>query len=77
MFAVRLRRVTYNSGLTDSFLQWQTEKVRTLRAATEERLIVELLPVDGEIDPTFLITFLGTYRTFMTAEKLLAMIRER
>ncbi|XP_065198963.1 uncharacterized protein LOC135830664 [Sycon ciliatum] len=77
VFGVKLRRVTYNSGLTDSFLQWQTEKVRTLRAATQERLIKELLPEHGQIDATFLITFLGTYRTFMSTEDLLAMIRER
>ena len=84
LFEVRLRRITYNSGLMDSLadepvshLQWQTQKVRTLRAATLPRLIAELTPMDSDVDPSFLITFLGTYRAFTTTGRLLELLHTR
>lgn len=84
LFEIRLRRITYSSGLTDSLqdepisrLQWQTQKVRTLKAATLERLVSELTPSDGEVDPSFMITFLSTYRAFSSTEQVLRLLYAR
>lgn len=84
LFEVRLRRITYSSGITDPLeeapiacLQWQTQKVRVLKAATLERLVSELIPIYNEVDPSFLIVFLSTYRAFTTTEHLLKILCTR
>ena len=52
-------------------LQWTLEEVRVLRFGTIERLVKGLASETGELDSSYVNTFLATYRAFTTAQVVL------
>lgn len=56
---------------------WQTCKVRTLRAATLDRLIANLAPNEEDIDPTYIQMFLCTYRAYTDTASVLEKLIKR
>ncbi|XP_066293827.1 ral guanine nucleotide dissociation stimulator-like 1 isoform X4 [Branchiostoma lanceolatum] len=61
-------------------LQWETMKLRTLKAGTVERLVENLAPEDVEDQDTnsmHLNVFLATYRAFTTADQVLDILFRR
>jgi ral guanine nucleotide dissociation stimulator-like 1 len=42
-----------------SHLEWETVRVRFVKAATEDRLVDALVTDDGELESTFVNVFLG------------------
>ncbi|XP_033051840.1 ral guanine nucleotide dissociation stimulator-like 3 isoform X3 [Trachypithecus francoisi] len=62
------------SPIANTFLHYRTSKVRVLRAARLERLVGELVSGDREQDPSFVPTFLATYRTFVPTAHLLGFL---
>lgn len=45
-----------------SHLEWETVRVRFVKAGTVERLVEALATDDGELESTYVNVFLATYR---------------
>uniref|UniRef100_A0AAG5DM82 Ras-GEF domain-containing protein n=1 Tax=Anopheles atroparvus TaxID=41427 RepID=A0AAG5DM82_ANOAO len=79
---VRYHRPTPSASSQDSddeisHLEWETVRVRFVKAATLSRLVDALATDDGELESTFVNVFLNTYRTFAQPEKVLELLLER
>lgn len=60
-----------------SHLEWETVRVKFMKAGTLEKLVESLTSDDGELESTYINIFFATYRTFATPEKVLSLILER
>lgn len=60
-----------------SHLEWETVKVRFIKAGTLERLVESLATDDGELESTYVNVFLATYRTFATPKQVLSLLLDR
>lgn len=60
-----------------SHLEWETVRVRFLKAGTLEKLIESLSSDTGELESTFVNVFLATYRTFASTRQVLNLILDR
>ena len=60
-----------------SHLEWETVRVRLIKAGTLEKLVESLASDTGELESTYVNVFLATYRTFSTASQILALIAKR
>jgi ral guanine nucleotide dissociation stimulator-like 1 len=58
-------------------LEWETVRVRFVKAATLSRLVEALATDDGELESTFVNVFLTTYRTFAQPEQVLDLLLDR
>lgn len=59
-------------------LEWETVRVRFVKAATIGRLVEALSTTDRELDSaTFASVFFATYRTFATTEQVISLLIER
>lgn len=47
-----------------SHLEWETVRVRFVKAATLDRLVDALVTDDGELESTFVNVFLGEFQFF-------------
>ncbi|XP_058862864.1 ral guanine nucleotide dissociation stimulator-like 1 isoform X2 [Acipenser ruthenus] len=74
LYSVTLRRIPVEQS-QGSFVQYKTIKVRSVKAATLERLVSLLL--EPGTDPHFTTVFLSTYRAFTTTQQLLEMVLDR
>lgn len=60
-----------------SHLEWETVRVRFVKAATLPRLVEALSTDDGELESTFVNVFLATYRTFSNTEQIVDLLLQR
>lgn len=60
-----------------SHLEWETVRVRFVKAAKLSKLVEALATDDGELESTFINVFLATYRTFTQPEKVLELLLQR
>lgn len=60
-----------------SHLEWETVRVRFVKAATLEKLVESLATDDGELESTYINVFLATYRTFATSKQVLHLLLQR
>lgn len=63
-----------------SYLQWETMRVRTIKAGSLAKLVDHLAPSTApleEIDPGYLVAFLSTYRTFANTTQIADLLFER
>ena len=60
-----------------SHLEWETVRVRFLKAGTLERLVESLASDTGELESTYINVFLATYRTFASPKQVLNLLTER
>lgn len=87
VYTVYLKKVRYHSPsksiTTDSddgisHLEWETVRVRFVKAGTLCRLVENLASPDtGEIESTYVNVFLATYRTFASPKQVLNLLIER
>lgn len=91
MYSISLKRVRYRSGdifppsspedeESMSGLQWETLRVKTIKAGSLAKLVEHLSPVkvaSEELDPGFLIAFLSTYRTFAKTTEVVDLLFDR
>lgn len=91
VYSISLKRVRYRSS--DIFLpaspedeepfsglQWETWRVKTIKAGSLAKLVEHLSPVkvaSEELDPGFLIAFLSTYRTFAKTTEVADLLFDR
>ncbi|CBY30958.1 unnamed protein product [Oikopleura dioica] len=73
LYTIILRRVRYSKN-SDEGLQWETQKVRLLKAGSLERLVDHLAAAFLHDDVNFLSIFLSTYRTFLNPLEALDML---
>ncbi|XP_078263932.1 ral guanine nucleotide dissociation stimulator-like 1 [Rhinoraja longicauda] len=57
--------------------QYETCKIRTIKAGTLEKLVENLLTALGDNDFTYISIFLSTYRAFATTEQVLELLLDR
>lgn len=60
-----------------SHLEWETVRVRFVKAGTLKNLVEALSTDDGELETTYINVFLATYRSFSTAKEVLSLLLER
>lgn len=60
-----------------SHLEWETVRVRFLKAGTVQRLVESLANDDGELESTYINVFLATYRAFTTPREVLELLLSR
>ncbi|XP_014204079.1 ral guanine nucleotide dissociation stimulator isoform X2 [Copidosoma floridanum] len=60
-----------------SHLEWETVRVRFLKAGTVQRLVESLANDDGELESTYINVFLATYRAFTTPHEVLDLLLAR
>jgi len=86
IYTVYLKKVRYNTpsrSVTDdaedhiSHLEWETVRVRFVKAGTLEKLVESLASDTGELESTYINVFLATYRTFASAKQVLNLLTER
>ncbi|KAJ8670541.1 hypothetical protein QAD02_001800, partial [Eretmocerus hayati] len=79
---VRYHRPTRSISTSDSddeisHLEWETVRVRFLKAGTVQRLVESLANDDGELESTYINVFLATYRAFTTPREVLDLLLSR
>ncbi|KAL1124033.1 hypothetical protein AAG570_001803, partial [Ranatra chinensis] len=79
---VRYHRPTHSISSEDngeqiSHLEWETVRVRLLKAGTLQRLVEALTTDEGELESTYINVFLATYRTFSTTHQVLTLLLDR
>ncbi|XP_063234684.1 ral guanine nucleotide dissociation stimulator-like 1 isoform X3 [Bacillus rossius redtenbacheri] len=86
IYTVYLKKVRYHrptkSASSDSddeisHLEWETVRVRFVKAGSLERLVESLATDDGELESTYINVFLTTYRTFASAKQVLTLLLDR
>ena len=86
IYTVYLKKVRYNTpsrSVNDdhedhiSHLEWETVRVRFMKAGTLEKLVESLASDTGELESTYINVFLATYRTFASAKQVLNLLTER
>ncbi|KAL1491224.1 hypothetical protein ABEB36_011854 [Hypothenemus hampei] len=89
LYTVYLKKVRYhrpNRSLSSSHsdsddeishLEWETVRVRFVKAATLKKLVEALSTDDGELETTYINVFLATYRSFSTTKEVLKLLLER
>lgn len=90
LYTVYLKKVRYHrptrslsqSGHSDSedeisHLEWETVRVRFVKAGTLKRLVEALATDDGELETTYINVFLATYRSFSTPKEVLRLLLQR
>nr|CAH7759876.1 unnamed protein product [Callosobruchus chinensis] len=89
IYTVYLKKVRYHrptrslsSSHSDSddeisHLEWETVRVRFVKAGTLKRLVEALSTDDGELETTYVNVFLATYRSFSTPAEVLRLLIER
>ncbi|XP_067002658.2 ral guanine nucleotide dissociation stimulator-like 1 [Anabrus simplex] len=86
IYTVYLKKVRYHrptksvSSDSDdeiSHLEWETVRVRFVKAGTLEKLVESLATDDGELESTYINVFLTTYRTFATTKQVLSLLLDR
>ena len=58
-------------------LQWRLEEVYVIRQGSLEALINALSSGSGDIDSTYVNTFLATYRSFATPQDVMKLLLNR
>ncbi|XP_044579621.1 ral guanine nucleotide dissociation stimulator isoform X1 [Cotesia glomerata] len=79
---VRYHRPTRSISASDSedeisHLEWETVRVRFLKAGTVQKLVESLANDDGELESTYINVFLATYRAFTTPREVLELLLSR
>ncbi|KAF4521268.1 hypothetical protein B566_EDAN008471 [Ephemera danica] len=85
IFTVYLKKVRYHrpnksvSAQEDkiSHLEWETVRVRHVKAATLVKLVECLASDEGELETTYVNIFLATYRSFSTPSQVLGLLLDR
>ena len=60
-----------------SHLEWETVRVRFIKAGSLEKLVEALASEVGELESTYVNVFLATYRTFASPKQVLNLLLER
>ncbi|XP_037976986.2 ral guanine nucleotide dissociation stimulator-like 1 isoform X3 [Plutella xylostella] len=86
VYTVYLKKVRYHrptrSASSESddeicHLEWETVRVRFVKAGTVEKLVDALATDDGELESTYVNVFLATYRSFAECGQVLDLLLRR
>nr|XP_054769638.1 ral guanine nucleotide dissociation stimulator-like 1 [Lytechinus pictus] len=82
IYSVFLKKVSYKKSATDASAavqqdDWETLRIRTIKAASVQRL-VEYLPIAVEqMDSVYINVFFSTYQTFSSLREALGILLKR
>ncbi|XP_035213055.1 ral guanine nucleotide dissociation stimulator-like 1 isoform X2 [Stegodyphus dumicola] len=82
IYTVYLKKVRYHHA-TDvysdqvSHLEWETIRVKMIKAGTLEKLVESLTTDSGELESTYMNIFLSTYRSFASPNQVLSILLNR
>ena len=71
------KSITSESEDDISHLEWETVRVRFIKAGSLEKLVESLASDTGELESTYISVFLATYRTFASPKQVLNLLIER
>ncbi|XP_054721638.1 ral guanine nucleotide dissociation stimulator-like 1 [Uloborus diversus] len=82
VYYVYLKKVRYHHATVDysdqvSHLEWETVRVKMVKAGTLEKLVESLTTDSGELESTYMNIFLSTYRSFSTPDQVLSLLLKR
>ncbi|XP_067137082.1 ral guanine nucleotide dissociation stimulator-like 1 isoform X1 [Centruroides vittatus] len=86
VYTVYLKKVRYHPGSSlscndsndvVSHLEWETVRVRLIKAGTLEKLVESLANDSGELESTYINIFFATYRSFATPRQVLMLLLDR
>ncbi|GFS35884.1 ral guanine nucleotide dissociation stimulator-like 1 [Nephila pilipes] len=82
IYTVYLKKVRYHhtsieSSEQISHLEWETIRVKMIKAGTLEKLIESLTTDTGELESTYMNIFLSTYRSFASPSQVLSILLNR
>ncbi|GBL74621.1 Ral guanine nucleotide dissociation stimulator-like 1 [Araneus ventricosus] len=82
VFTVYLKKVRYHhtnieSSEQVSHLEWETIRLKMIKAGTLEKLVESLATDTGELDSTYMNIFLSTYRSFASPNQVLSILLNR
>ncbi|NXH11992.1 RGL1 protein, partial [Bucco capensis] len=61
----------------DTLNEYETYKIRTIKAGTLEKLVENLLTASGDNDFSYIIVFLSTYRAFASTKEVLELLLDK
>ncbi|GIY33326.1 ral guanine nucleotide dissociation stimulator-like 1 [Caerostris darwini] len=82
IYTVYLKKVRYHHTCIDSseqisHLEWETIRMKILKAGTLEKLVESLTTDTGELESTYMNIFLSTYRSFASPNQVLSILLNR
>ncbi|KAG8186600.1 hypothetical protein JTE90_019922 [Oedothorax gibbosus] len=82
VYTVYLKKVRYHhtqiiASEQLSHLEWETVRVKIVKAGTLEKLVESLTTDAGELESTYMNIFLSTYRSFATPNQVLTILLSR
>ncbi|XP_071043904.1 ral guanine nucleotide dissociation stimulator-like 1 [Parasteatoda tepidariorum] len=82
VYAVYLKKVRYHHAKSDSseqvsHLEWETIRIRMIKAGTIEKLVESLTTDLGDLESTYMNIFLSTYRSFAVPSQVLTILINR
>ncbi|KFM73458.1 hypothetical protein X975_04405, partial [Stegodyphus mimosarum] len=82
IYTVYLKKVRYHHATDDysdqvSHLEWETIRVKMIKAGTLEKLVESLTTDSGELESTYMNIFLSTYRSFASPNQVLSILLNR
>lgn len=82
VYTVYLKKVRYHHASIDyseqvSHLEWETVRIRMIKAGTLQKLIESLTTESGELESTHMNIFLSTYRSFASPNQVLSILLTR
>lgn len=82
VYTVYLKKVRYHHATVDyseqvSHLEWETIRIRMIKAGTLQKLVESLTTDSGELESTHMNIFLSTYRSFASPNQVLSILLNR
>ncbi|GIX66729.1 ral guanine nucleotide dissociation stimulator-like 1 [Caerostris extrusa] len=82
IYTVYLKKVRYHHTCIDSseqisHLEWETIRMKIIKAGTLEKLVESLTTDTGELESTYMNIFLSTYRSFASPNQVLSILLNR
>lgn len=82
VYTVYLKKVRYHHARVDyseqvSHLEWETVRLRMIKAGTLQKLVESLTTDTGELESTYMNIFLSTYRSFASPNQVLSLLLNR
>ena len=75
-----MRYRSFDPTADPSSKQWETVKVKQMKAGTLEKFVEHLTPApteNGDCDPGFFLSFLCTYKSFSTNMEVVDLLMKR
>lgn len=82
IYTIYLKKVRYHHSASESsdqlsHLEWETVRIKVIKAGTLDKLIESLASDTGELESTYMNIFFSTYRSFASPNQVLTILLNR